>query len=308
MKIRRKNPFRVFFFAVAVICCIVLSIVFYYISYTNNKKTQEQYVQEKIELIMGDFEKQLEMMEDISQRIASNYEFYPYYFKKSIARELSMLETFKQYQYYTTLTDEYFLYYGENYIYRSMGSTLDLELFMQTKSENEEEWQWFRETLTELREELTEIRGDLKVLAIFDEIYVLIPLRLSGGGQQNTAVLGFVVETDNLKERFGMVSGGIEGEITLYGEDGILYSNQAEPCGAEQKNVQTAVSSDGRYRFCYCPQMEYSTQSSIFFLLILLFVIEVFLVVVIANIFAERAYKPIQVMTEKFRGGGGRPL
>ena len=32
------------------------------------------------------------MMEDVSLRIASNYEFHPYYFKQNVARELSMLE------------------------------------------------------------------------------------------------------------------------------------------------------------------------------------------------------------------------
>ena len=119
IKIRKKNPFRLSFLSVAVICCVTLSIVFYYISYMNNKVTQEKHAQEKLELVMKDFETQLQMMEEVALRIVSDKEFHPYYFKENIAKEMSMLETFKQYSYYIPLVEEYFLYYGESWIYRS---------------------------------------------------------------------------------------------------------------------------------------------------------------------------------------------
>ena len=78
----RKTRSAFLFLSVAVICCVALSIVFFYISHVNNRETQERYTQEKMELILNDFETQLRMMEDVSLRIASNYEFHPYYLKK----------------------------------------------------------------------------------------------------------------------------------------------------------------------------------------------------------------------------------
>lgn len=299
--IRKKNPFRISFLGITVICCVALSIVFYYISYLNDKATQESYARDKTELILSDFETQLKLMEDVSYRIASNYEFHPFYFKKNIARELSMLETFKQYRYYTALTEEYFLYYGGDRVFRSSGSTFDYELFLQLKSEDEEEQQKLRDELTEMREELTEIRGELKILSISQNIYVLIPLKVSGGEQQIKAVLGFVVKKSTLGERFQVVSGSLKGGITLYGEDGILYSNQEQPVSAEQKSVVNTVSLNELYTICYLPEKS-SMNNGLFVLQLILVLTDMFLVFIIANIFAERAYKPLQILTDKYRG------
>ena len=301
----RKNPFRLSFLSVAVICCVALSIVFFYISHVNNRETQERYTQEKMELILNDFETQLRMMEDVSLRIASNYEFHPYYFEENIARELSMLETFQQYRYYTALTEEYFLYYGGDRIYRSAGSTLDLELFMRTKTEDREEWGRFLEELETMQEQkdFTRVYGELKVLPALGDVYVLIPLRVRETGSKNTAVLGFVVKPEALEERFQLVSGGMEGGMALYGKDGeVLFSGtEGEP---EQggRDGMTVISEDGRYRL-RCPvQKERSMQSSLFFLQMVLVLVDVCLVFVIANIFAAKAYRPIQTLTEKYHG------
>ena len=302
-KMKRENPFRVSFLSVAVICCVALSIVFYYISYANNRETQVRYTQEKMELILRDFETQLRMMEDVSLRIASNYEFHPYYFKQNVARELSMLETFEQYRYYTALTEDYFLYYGGSRIYRSTGSTLDLDLFMQTRTGDPEEWQRFREALETMQnqEDFTMVYGELKVLPELDGIYVLIPLRVRESGQQNTAVLGFSVKPETLEERFQLVSGGMEGTITLYGRSGeLLFSSQDATGQENKKNLMEMVSEDGCYRLCCSVQRENNMQSSLFFLQMVLVLVDVFLVFVIANIFAEKAYRPIRTLTDKY--------
>lgn len=288
--------------SVTVICCLALSIVFFYISYLNNKTTQERHAQDKAELIMGDLETQLEMMEDISVRIASNYEFHPYYFKENVARELSMLETFEQYRYYTALTEEYFLYYGGDRIYRSSGSTLDLELFLQIKSTDQAERERFLKELREMREELTQIREELKVISIFEEIYVLIPLKVNSKEAREKAVLGFAIKESALGERFQVISGTLQGSIALYGEGELLYTNREEACTGEEKGAVTAVSSDGLYRLCYLPQEKYSMQNGLFVRQFLLVAADVILVFIVANIFANKAYSPILGLTEKYRG------
>ena len=154
-----------------------------------------------------------------------------------------------------------------------------------------------------MQTELTEIHGALSVISIFEEVYVLIPLRVSGNGQQSTAVLGFAVEPGALEERFQFVSGGLAGQMTLYGEEGeILFSSQDEPCREGEKDVLTVASGDGRYRFCCRLQREPIMQGSLFFLQIVLVLSDVVLVFVIANVFAAKAYKPLQILTEKYHG------
>lgn len=297
----KKNPFRNSFLSVAVICCLALSVLFFYISYMNNKATQTSHERAKAELSMADLEAQLEIMEDISLRIASNYEFHPYYFKKNVARELSMLENFEQYRYYTALTEEYFLYYGGDRIYRSSGSTFDLELFMLTKSEDEDEWERFHNELREMREELTEIRDGMKVISIFDEIYVLIPLKVNEGEGRTKAVLGFVIKESALGERFRVVSGALEGDIALYGEEGLLYADGEKVSTEIEKDMITVSSTNGLYTICYLPKKEYSMQSGLFWLQFLLVAADVLLVLIVANIFANKAYSPILGLAERYR-------
>ena len=294
MKVSKNNPFRISFQAVSIICCIALSIIFYCVSYSNNKTVQEHYAKEKAELLMSAWDTQLQMMEEVAARISSNYEFHPYYFMENISRELSMLENFMQYRFYITITDDYFLYYGYDRVYRSSGSTLDFELFCRVQAEDDAKRQY-------LRKELTEWEGEEpKVLSISENIYVLIPLRVSGEEQQIQAVLGFIVKKTALGERFRIVSGNLEGEITLYGEGGVLYSSQDPPVLTKQKNAISVVSLNGLYTICYLPDKTVM-HSNLYMLLFLLILTDIFLVLIIANIFAGRAYKPIQALTDKYR-------
>lgn len=297
----KKNPFRNFFLYAVAFCCLTLSVIFFCISYMNNKEIQQKEAQDKADLIMGDFEEQLEMMEDIAFRIASNYEFQPFYFKENVAREIAMLEAFKQYQYYVTLTEEYFLYYGDDWIYRSSGHTLDLDIYLQTKSAEESERERFRNVLQELLEDpISQIKVEARVVPVFDEVYVFIPIKVNKGSELEKGILAFSIEKSALGRRFQVV-GGIDKEcITLYCKEGILYQ---EDIGIEnKKNVIKVVSSDELYTMYFLPNKRYDIQNGLFWLLFLLVFADTFLVITVANIFAHKAYSPILGLTEKYRG------
>lgn len=302
MKIHEKNPFRGSFLTVAVISCIVLSIVFYYISYTGNKAIEEKYNKEKVEACMEELEVQLQLMKEVALHIVSNYKFWPSYFNENLSREFSMLEQFTKYKYYNLLSDEYFLDYGESGFYTSEGQMSTLEAFLQNKSKNSEEKQRFMDELQRQREGLERICGAPKMIAIFDDIYVLVPFRMNGGSEQDNVILGYRVKTDVLENRFQIASGEINGEITLYGEDGVLYSNHQQPVLEQQKDVITTVSKNGLYTFCYLPEKGFNLQNSLFFLYLLLILIDATLVLMVADIFAEKTYKPIRVLAETYRG------
>ena len=300
--IKRNNPFRNLFLSAAIISCFVLSIVFSFISSVNDKLTQAQYNQEKAELFMRDFENQLQSMKDISMKIASNYEFHPYYFEGDVSREMALLKNLEQYRYFSALSEEYFLYYGGDRIYRSTGRTLALDVFVQSQSEDEGEWERFRTELDEMRGEYPSSTIKLKTLSIFGEIYVLTSFSVNEDDGQASAVLGFAVKKGDLEERFQTISGGIRGNITLYRDSELLYCNQEEACTSEQKNVLTDGSSDGGYTLCYLPEKKNTMQSSLFLLQLLLVLADVILVFTISYFYAERAYKPIERLSEKYRG------
>jgi len=300
MKIRKRNPFRVSFLAVAVICCVALSIVFYCISNMNSKAIQKKHVREKAEMSMEELETQLQLMEEIALKIVSDYEFWPSYMKKSISRQWDMLEKFERYKYYSTLSDEYFLDYGEEMLYLSSGRISYLETFIDSKSEDEEEKQRFLDELAKVREGLTRICGEPQMVPVFDEIYVLIPLRIEDNLVHKNVILGFLVETDDLERRFRIASGEMKGRITLYGDEGILYSSHEQPVLAEEKDVVTVISKNEDYTICYLPQEEYSLQIGLFFLQLLMILIDAALVLIVANIFAEKTYEPVRVLAETY--------
>ena len=301
MKVRKNNPLRISFLSVAVVCCVALSIVFFYISYRNEKAAEEKYAQEKAERVMQEWEAQLQMMKEVALRIVSNYEFQPYYFKADIAKKLSMLETFKQYKYYIALTEDYFLDYGEEWIYTSGGKTIDFSVFLNTKSENEKDQQWFRDVINVLKKDITKICGDPKVLRAFNEIYVLIPLKVNKGDEWDIAILGFVIQESALEERFRIAGGEMNGSMELYEKEVALYSNRETSCLPEHKHVVTSISKNGNYTFCFLPEKNYNINSGLFLVLVFLVLTDILLIFVIANIFAKRAFEPIKIIAEKYR-------
>lgn len=299
MNMKTKNPFRMPFFAVAMICCIILSAVFYYISITNQRALQKKLAEEKVEMCMEDWENQLEQMKGIALRLVSNYEFNPSYFQTHLDRKWNMLDTFAQYKYYCALTDEYFLDYGDGQTYLSSGHTMRTDLFLKMKSADEQEWEIYQAALQQIRKELGGICGTPNVLRLFDDVYILIPFRISQ--YEGTAVLGFIVKESAIEERFQFAGSRMQGCVTLYNTESALYFNQAEPCSPEQSGVVNAISRDGLYRICYLPEKVYSFQTNTFFLQLLLVVADVALVFIIANFFAERSYKPLWTLAETYR-------
>lgn len=296
---KSKNPFRVLFLCITGVCCVVLSIGFLCISYKNEKKLKEIHAMERTEEMMSEWETQLFAMKEMALRIVSNYEFQPYYFQKDIAKELSMLETFKQYKYCIALTEDYFLDYGEEWIYRSGGTTTGFNIYINEKTDNVEEQKRFRYEVEKIKSELTKTCGEPVVLSFFDELYVMVPLKINKNNGSDCAILGFVVQKNVLEKRLKMAGAGMEGGMTLYGEDGILYTNQKQPSVAGQSNVISVTSGDGHYTLCYLLEKDYNFQNSLMIMVALLGVADVLLIFIVGNVFAQKAYRPIKELMQK---------
>lgn len=298
---KRKNPFWISYLSIVAVCFVVISCVFFIVGQINYKAEQKRFHQQKAEVLIKEFENQLQLMEDISLRIASNYEFQPYYFKGKIDKERSMLKTFVQYQYASILIDDYFLYYGDSYIYRSADSTLDLNLYLKGELSDEKECQVFLQELTYLQENFADIWNGIRILPFSEKLYILAPFRAKGNDGFMTAILGFAIEKEVLAERFQFVCGGYEGKLALYQKEELLYCNLENTDIREEKNILMSTSDDGMYVLYYTPVFSARIFSNQFWTQLLLILADIILIVVLAYIWAEKSYKPLRNMAEKYQ-------
>lgn len=296
--IRLKNPFRRSFYIAMSVGCIILSMTFLCINCVSNSKKIEKNAQDKVRILMDEWEIQLQQMKNIALDIVSNYEFYPSYYEMNVVNELNMLKTFKQYAHQISITKNFFLDYGGERIYNSSGGTIDFNLFLREKSTNEEELQRFR---TELREKNVDFGGMVgapRVIPIFDEIYVLIPFEVGGKVKDAIAILGFEIEKNSLKERFDIACSGLEGHMTLYCDDEIIYSTEENT--QKKYNEITTVLQSGNYIIRYEMQKDLFVNSSIFLLVILLFLLDGFIVIGFSELFAKKTYEPLKKIEDKY--------
>lgn len=289
-----KNPFRNPFLYCVVICCLVLSLVFFYMIYDSNKEMQDRYFQNKIEIVLDDFEVQLQTFEEMARKINIKNIYHPQTLNKSKYNENILLKDFEQYSEFSVLTEDCFLYYkGNNNIFHVMGNTVDLEVYLRTLSQENRQ----------LLMKAMETEGDRKnILPVDKEIYILAPLKFYNSNVPEKVILGCVVDKDVLGERFQMVSGGLNGNISLYRNDVLLYCNQETACTAQTKDVLTAAIPGGEYIIYYKPEGYGLFSLERVLLQLLLILADMLLIVVIANIFAKKTYQPILDISDKYRG------
>ena len=299
MKLQKKNPFRMSYLSVAVICCLALSIVFFGIMYTSSREVQEQNNRKKAELILADLETQLQQFEEVALQLVINNRYQPFYFEEDKYREQLLLEDFEQYQHYSVLIDECFLYYGGVKLYHSSGHTINLQPYLSKMPQADQEK--IEKELVNTREALIGTAGKAAAVPVSSGIYFMIPFRVSAVTGPTNAVLCVVVGSDDLEERFQIVSGGIQGNISLYRGNLLLYSSKQEACAAGQKKVLDTNTSDGVYTLCYLPDKESYVQNGLIPLLLLLVPTDLILVFLLAGMYAEKSYKPIREMSEKYR-------
>ena len=297
----RKNPFRISFLSVAVICCIVFSIVFYFIGYVNTREVKRRHNQKRAELLIQDWESQLQLMTDTVARIASDYDFHPLYFEGDVTKEKELLEKFKQFNNYLPLTNESFLYYGGSYIYRSTGTTLNLDLFLENSIEDPNERYLLMTELESLNENSGRKPFEVKVINNSEAIYALLCFRVNRAGRYSNAMCGYLIEKDAMRKRFEVVAGGSLGSLCLYLDDMLLYSNYDNICSPGEKDVLTATSVDEHYTLCYLPDKESHIQNGLFPYLLILILLDILFALFIANMYAERSYVPIRNMASKYK-------
>ena len=295
MHSKRKNPFKISYFCLAAICCLAFCIVFLYITYLSIQKKQAQYDKGKAEQVMDDWENQLELFEQAALKIAISNEYQPFVFKRNKYNEKVLLDDFEQYSHFSALSKECFLYYGGSNIFHSTGKTIELDIYLRGMAQEEQE---------HIKEALLETKEEKRVLSVPGNIYILLPFRVAESESiaRTTAILVFIVNENDLGQRFQVVSGGMEGNLSFYQGDTLLYCNENEPWQGKTKKLLTVAGENGLFTIRYLPEHEFALIGGLLSTQLLLLVLtDVAAVFWIANHFAKRTYQPILDMSDKYR-------
>ena len=287
----KQNPFIILFVCFALICMLALGILFLSIIRTSSNKRQSRYYVEKLETVLNDLDTQIGKLQTMSFRFSLDTTYkYSVLTEKTYNANI-LLEDFKSYRYASVLSEELFLYYGETNIYHVIGNTIDLNVYLRSLSE---------EGQTQVKETLNAALTDMKrhIVSTDNEIYIMIPFKAGYGSDAHKALLACVVTCTDFEERLQVISGGLNGELSLYYGDQLLYSNCATPVKAA-RDVLFASIQDGVYSIYYRPGKDvFSTQQ--FLLVVLLILVDVSLILFIAQKFAEKAFKPIKDIRAKY--------
>lgn len=288
----KENPYLPSYLALATICCLAMSILFFYIHYTNEKESRFKECQAKAQMVLDDFELQMELFEKISVQVMISNIYRPSYFRGNKYTEMVLVNDFEQYAHYSGLTDDIFLYYGGDSIFHARGNTIDLDIYLDNFGEKEQE---------ELPAALAEDKQETRMYSYEENAFLLIPLRFFDRYERKYAVLGFAISHSDFQKRIQVVSGGMEGNIAIYWNGQILYHNREEIAAADQKNVISLSANNGEYTICYLPDKSEYMFNGYLPLQILLVLADVMLVLIIAHYFARRSYTPILELTDRYR-------
>lgn len=298
MKKRRINPFKKTYLAIGLISCILLSCIFFYANYREIGKMQYSNNLEKAEMMMEEFDTQLEYIEEVALKISVDDTYQLRTLKKDKYNEIMLLEELVLYEQYSTLIKEYFLYYGDERIFHSMGNVIQLSTYLEDKEVEKQE-----EITNELMKIVageTGVFRKAKILEADKDLYIMIPFRVLDTKEKTNVVMTVVLRREDLNNRFNVVIGGAIGTVCIFEGDKLLYCNRETPCQSNGKGVLAAYSEMGNYQLYYLPDPEVNTYTLLIVQYILMFLVALVLITVLGNIFAEKAYRPIAELSDKY--------
>lgn len=290
-KLRTWNPYLASYLSFAMLCCIVLSTVFLYLNLKNTRENEKIHNQEKLCLVTEDWENQLETFQKMTLQIAVNRIYQPFYFQMNKYYEISLLNDFVQYRNYSPIVDESFLYYqNEENIFHSDSYTINLDVYLNNLSDTE-------------RKDIKDILAHPENMVFYsldDKIFIFLPVSTMAAGNLADAMLCTVIDNSTLYDRIQTVSGGLNGSFALYCDSQLLYTNDSQ-FSQNRKNTLSASTDNGAFTFYYTPSEGSYAVSSLLPLQILLVIAGIILVLFIASLFAYHSYKPIMILTQKYR-------
>jgi len=261
----------------------------------NFEKEEIRITQNKLKVIVEDFETQAETMLGIALNVASMQEFDSKYFTADKYREIQMGEMLADYAQFSDVYDQFFLKYaGRSTIYISNGSTALDKVFLKALAKEE------YDSLADRLEQLSMDGGDGVVLyPLKDQVLFIYPQqKYSYSNSGRKSVLCFVVSRTKLELRMKKLVGKLDGNWEMYYFGKSLF----EQLSPREEGFNEAVSGQGRYVIHYWPDEESSlTWSDVMGERERLIFLIVVLVVVTAGFGAAyRNYLPLHRLINKY--------
>ena len=283
-----SNPYLISYLGLAVFCCITLSVVFLSINLENLQRKEETYIQERLDLAAEDFERQRKICAKIALQISVNSIYQPYYFERNKYYEMTLLNDFQQYQNYSPVADELFLYFkGQEALFHSEGYKIGLDVYLDRYEEADR---------LELKRILENPSSPCYAASSGKSLF-LFPIATMNSGLKPNAMLGLVVSSETVEARLRTVCGELNGAIAVYADGVLMYRNGEEEALSGPNRVMTA--GDGTFRVCYA--VGKTMFSSFLPLQILQILAMVLFVLALAAFFAYRSYQPLLYLVQKLK-------
>ncbi len=194
---KKQNPYLISYLSLASVCCIALTVLFLFINIQNTERTQEQHNLEKLQLVLEDWEQQITTIKKINVLMHMNSVYQPYWFQAQKYNELSLLNDFNQYIYYSPLFEECFLYYSgsENIFYanKDAANTVSLDTYLSRLNSEESE---------ELMTLLEADKLGVSFLPLSNGIYVILPFKAADMYHYITSSLCFVMQCRVCRQKY----------------------------------------------------------------------------------------------------------
>ena len=292
-KFERGNPWLFSYLSLAMFCCVIISAVFLYINLENLKNKEHIYTEEKLTLVVEDLEKQLETYKEIGLKITISNYYAPFYFQRNKYYEKLLLDEFTKYLNYSPLVNEYFLYYkGEDILFHSNNATINLNSYLEKLMITDVEKSEILQLLTN--------PSEISIYPLNERILIFYPLSISVAKGYN-ATLCMVLEKDDLSERIQTVSGGLNGDMAVYANEIPLLDTSKQSIDIGKKDAIHIEGKNGNVSVYYMPEHAMYISTSFLPLHIMSVIAVIILVLFTASLFAWRSYRPIILLTQKFR-------
>jgi AraC-like DNA-binding protein len=287
-----SRPFHSYFYYLAIIACLLISVVLLFLFKHEADLKKAHAANEKLQLIVGDLENNLDLYEDIAIKLSTSTNFHPEMLSHNKYHDTVLLGEFGYYHNTSPLSEEMILFYSEkDYLFRSSGYTTDLNVYLDSFSGKD------REALSQVMD----VRQTTdQYLFLSDKLILLKPLKLYSAQSQHQALLGFVIPEDRLWSRFEMVSGGLDGSLSLYCRDALLFTNGTK-VGASPADPYFATTSDQVFRVTYRPASTgFLSVSDLLVYFLLLFLVWG-VVMVLATLLTRKARSTLLAIPNKYR-------
>ncbi|MBQ8189268.1 MAG: helix-turn-helix transcriptional regulator [Lachnospiraceae bacterium] len=287
-----SNPFQTSYYYLALFSCLLVSIVFFYINHTELNIQKNADSKDKMQLIINDFENNLNLFEEAAIKISLNKNFNPDYLSENKFRDTVLLEDFKSYHEVSPIHSELFLYYSEfDSLYRSIGFTSEVDIFTNQFSEEEKQ-----HLLNILHSQIT----TRQCLYLSDKLLVLLPVKLYSNSNDGYVILGAIIPKTNLINRFRLVSGGMDGQLAFYYMDQLLFANPPTSSIAESKKILSHGTTDGDFYITYLPDYTVFYRNNLFLYMAMILLIWG-IVMVFATFFAHKTHNTLLAIPNKYR-------